>query len=191
MHRAAITEFHLIRHAPSDAAGRLTGRSDVAARLPEARVFTALRTALPGPDARIVSPALRCRQTAAALYPGAEFTTDPRLWEQDFGQWDGADAASVPDLGPLSGAALARHRPPGGESFEDLCARAAPAFTDFATGGAVVIVAHAGIVRAALGLALGSAAAALAFEVSPLSVTHLRRMGDGSWSVACVNRTIP
>jgi alpha-ribazole phosphatase len=50
----------------------------------------------------------------------------------------------------------------------------------------MVIVAHAGTVRAGLALALGSVPAALAFEVAPLSLTRLCRH-DGAFSVACVN----
>ena len=82
---------------------------------------------------------------------------------------------------------LADHRPPGGESFADVCARVAPALAAL-PGGRTAIVAHAGVARAALALALGSPGLGLAFEVAPLSLTVLRRH-PGGWSVACVNRT--
>ena len=84
---------------------------------------------------------------------------------------------------------LAAHVPPGGESFAGLCARIAPVLQDLAAGDTIAIVAHAGIVRAALALALGSAPAALAFDVTPLSVTRLRALAGGGWAILSVNWT--
>jgi alpha-ribazole phosphatase len=109
---------------------------------------------------------------------------DDRLWEQDFGTWEDRPYADLPDLGPLSPEELAGHRPPEGESFADLCARAGPAL---AGCGSATVVAHAGTVRAALALALGAIPAALAFEVAPLSVTRLVRMTEGRWSIRAAN----
>lgn len=180
------TALFLIRHAPVAAPG-LAGRRDVPAAPPDPALAARLRAMIGPVDAVHVSPAQRARITAEALFPGRG-VVDPRLWEQDFGAWEGT---VPPDLGPMSAADLARHRPPGGESFADLCARMAPALREAATGGRVAIVAHAGTVRGALALALDSAAAALAFEVAPLSVTLIRALpvGDGlAWSVGWTNR---
>jgi alpha-ribazole phosphatase len=177
----------LIRHAPALTGGRLCGRTDVPADLSDGARLAALSAALPKPARLAVSPALRCRQTAAALWSG-ESCADPRLWEQDFGDWDGAAYADVPDLGRMDLAELARVRPPGGESFADLCDRIAPALSEHAAAGPTVIVAHAGTVRAALALALGSVAGALAFDVAPLSVTRIARL-SGGWQVRLVNWT--
>lgn len=55
------------------------------------------------------------------------------------------------------------------------------------TGGRVTVVAHAGTVRAALALALGSVAPALAFAIAPLSVTRVTALPGGAWSVGAVN----
>ena len=112
---------------------------------------------------------------------------DDRLWEQDFGAWEGRRFEDLPDIGALSAAALAAHRPPGGESFDDLCARVAPVLAEVGTAGRVAVVAHAGVVRASLALALGATAPALAFEVAPLSLTRLRRLGGGDWAVCATN----
>ena len=57
-----------------------------------------------------------------------------------------------------------------------------------AQGGKITIVAHAGVVRAALGLALGYVAQGLAFQVAPLSLTSLIALPGGGWSIAGVNR---
>jgi len=182
------TEVILVRHAPALTDGRLCGRTDVAADCTDRRRLDALRAAIGDPGRVLLSPALRCRQTAAALWPDlGEPDTDAALWEQDFGAWDGSRLTDVPDLGPLTPEELARHRPPNGESFADLCARVAPVLARQATGGRVTIVAHAGTVRAALALALGAVPPALSFDVAPLSMTRLQAFPGGGWSVAAVN----
>lgn len=183
----AATELILVRHAPGLTNGRLCGRTDVPADCADAPRIAALRAAIGAPGRLVTSPALRCRQTAEALWPGMGGEADPALWEQDFGAWEGREAAALPDLGPLSPDDLARHRPPGGESFADLCARIAPALARLADGGRVTVVAHAGTVRAALALALGAVPPALAFEVAPLSLTRLRGAPEAGWSIGTVN----
>ena len=114
-------------------------------------------------------------------------TFDARLWEQDFGAWEGMAFDALPDLGDLSRDALAGHRPPQGESFADLCARVTPALQDIAQTGDSVIVAHAGVIRAALALALDTIPGALAFEIAPLSLTELRFLPGYGWSIGSVN----
>lgn len=183
----AATELMLIRHAPALHGGRLCGRTDVPADCSDANRIAALRDRIGLPDRILISPALRCRQTAGALWPDlGNPETEHTLWEQDFGEWEGVPFGDLPDLGPLSRESLAAHRPPGGESFSDLCARIAPVLSS-AQGGRTAIVAHAGVVRAGLALALGSVPAALGFEVAPLSLTRLTALGEGRWSVGVVN----
>ena len=168
-------EILLIRHAPADHGGRLVGRTDVPAVLPEAAALAFARRAVDGDWSVVSSPARRCRETASALFPDAGVRIDPALWEQDFGVRDGGPLDAMPDLGALDRAALAAWRPEGGESFADMVARVTPALQALAAGDAarVAVVAHGGTVRAALGWALGSVAAGLAFEVAPLSATWL------------------
>ena len=176
----------LIRHAPALHGGRMAGRRDVDADLSGTAAIDALRDMLSseGVDSIVTSPARRCVQTAQALWPGRAMAQDPRLWEQDFGGWEGLPFADLPDLGDLSRADLAAHRPPGGESFDDLCARVTPALREIAMPGVTAIIAHAGVIRAALGLG----PSALGFEIAPLSVTILRAVSGDSWSIICVNR---
>ena len=184
----APTELLLIRHAPALTEGRMAGRRDVAADCSDLRGFEALRRRIGAVDHHRISPALRCQQTAAALWPGVVPQQEARLWEQDFGDWEGVAFADLPDLGALSAQDLAAHRPPRGESFVDLCQRVEPALQVLAgLGVRVAVVAHAGVIRAALGLALGSAERGLAFQVAPLSLTRLTALPDGLWSVGCVN----
>lgn len=183
------TEIMLIRHALAVTEGRMAGRRDVAADCSDALAFAALRGAVGVVDHWRISPALRCVQTAAELWPDVATLQDARLWEQDFGAWEGVPFAELPDLGALSGADLAAHRPPAGESFLDLYARVVPALCEAGTlGGRVVIVAHAGVIRAALGFALGAPALGLAFQVAPLSLTSIVALPGGAFSIAGVNR---
>ena len=170
----------ILRHAPSLAQGLMAGRRDVPADCGDRAAF-ARQAARLHPAQVIASPALRCRQTAAALGLTLD-RLDPALWEQDLGAWEGMDPARMPDLGRLSPDALARHRPDGGESFDDMAARVIPVLQ--ALDRDTVIVAHAGTVRAALSMVVGPAA--LSFAVAPLSLTVLQRAG-ADWAVQTVN----
>ncbi|KAJ55190.1 hypothetical protein ACMU_15655 [Actibacterium mucosum KCTC 23349] len=184
---AAYCDLFLIRHAPADTQGRLCGRTDVGALLQGCSAqVAALQSRLSTPELPLISsPARRCVQTAEALWPGRAPSVDARLWEQDFGVLDGAPVADIPDLGPLSRAELAQHRAQEGESFADLCARAAPALTGVSQSS--ILVVHAGVIRAALALALGDIPVGLAFDIGTLSLTRLRRFPDGSYAVLSVN----
>ncbi len=190
-----LTRLLLIRHARALTAGLLAGRLDVPASLPPEPALAQARRHLAllwegHPPRLVTSPAQRCRQTALALFPDLQPATDARLQEQHFGAWEGLQTSALPDLGPLSRAALAAHRPPGGESFQDIAARAVPALRETAAQGPAIIFTHAGIIRAALGLALGDFAQGLAFEIAPFSVTLLTALPEGNWSVGFVNQPL-
>lgn len=169
----------IARHAPLAQAG-LAGRRDVAADCSDRAGLDWLAAQLRDLPL-LCSPALRCRQTCAAM--GLQPRLVQALWEQDFGDWE---TCGPPDLGPLSPQALAAHRPQNGESFLDMAARVQPVLQD--AKGPVAILAHAGTVRAALALVVGPAA--LSFLVAPMSLTILSH-GSGGWAVESVNRTAP
>lgn len=183
----ASTEFVLIRHAPADHGGRLAGRRDVPAFLPDEAKLAPLRAALGSCRHVVSSPARRCRATARALFPGREIPEDARLWEQNFGAEEGLAFTNLPDLGPLTREELAARRPARGESFADMAARALPALMELAgREGPVAVIAHAGTVRAALGMALGAPALGLTFEIAPLSITRILRL-EGGFAIRSVN----
>jgi alpha-ribazole phosphatase len=185
-----ISDIFLIRHAPSVDGGAMAGRRDVGADCSNAVAIDTLRARvnIGADDTLHASPALRCLQTAAALWDIAPRNA-PRLREQDFGDWEGVPYANLPDIGPLAQTALAAFTPPNGESFDALFARASPALLAL-PAGRHIIVAHAGIVRAALGLALGAAHLGLGFSVAPLSLTRLSRdLATGTWAIHAVNWT--
>ena len=187
----APTQLSLIRHAPARNDGRMAGRRDVAADCSDSAAFAALRAGIGPFDHLVISPSLRCVQTAQTLWPArAPALIDPALWEQDFGDWENLPFADLPDLGPLPAADLATHRPPNGESFADMCVRVSPALLRAAAlGGHIVIVAHAGTARAAIAHAIGSVPAGLAFQIAPLSVTTLSMIDAiGTCSIVSVNR---
>ena len=188
----APNELVILRHAPADHGGRLCGHTDVAACLPGDNVLGPLRRLLTD-CAVVVSPARRCRETAEALFPNLAYAQDDRLWEQDFGEDEGRPFEELPDLGPLSLDALARHAAHGGESFLDMVGRVEPPLREIAkhvrAAGPTLIVAHAGTARAGLGLALEHPALGLKFEVAPLSLTRLRCLDDG-FSIIATNQCL-
>lgn len=178
-------ELVLVRHAPVETPGRLFGRTDVPARLPPPDEIATLRALLASARTRVTSPALRCMQTANAIWgEDGQIVEVEALWEQDFGDWEGVKLKDLPDLGPLSGEELAAHAPPAGESFNSVCARAVPALLDLTARnpGPTVVVTHAGIVRACIADAIGSPARALRFEVACLSNSRFVP-GDGRISI--------
>lgn len=180
---ALVTRWHIIRHAPvRNPDGRIYGASDKPADCSDPAPFALLAARLPRPAVWITTHLSRTRDTAAAIfeagYPRSDTLVEPRLAEQDFGDWTGKTYAEV-------GAwererfwlAPAHERPPGGESFVDVIARVRIALAGHSRriGDAdVVCVAHGGVVRAALAVALDlEPASALRFSTDNLSTTMI------------------
>lgn len=152
----------LIRHGPTDwnAQGRVQGSIDT----PLSEEGKARMAALLPPEgfesARVYSsPKLRARQTAICL--GLKNPKlDPRLTEQDWGDWEGLTrdemlARDGEDAFTRSGRGLA-FRPPGGESTGELHARLQSFFMDVAKANEdAVAITHMGVLRAAYVLATG------------------------------------
>ncbi|MEE2862336.1 MAG: histidine phosphatase family protein [Pseudomonadota bacterium] len=171
----------ILRHAPCIPDGRMVGRRDVASDCGDLTALERQRGRIGAPSQVIASPALRCRQTAKALGLSPD-RFEPLLWEQDFGTWEDLAPDRLPDLGRLTPAQLARHRPEEGESFDDMAARVIPVLRSLDRDS--LLIAHAGTVRAALSMVVGPAA--LSFAVAPLSLTILARHDD-DWAVEAVN----
>lgn len=145
----------LLRHSkPVGADGLCYGRTDL---LPDDSFdaqIARLRTELP-PVCRILSsPLTRCRMMAEALGTHLDLAPilDPRLVEMDFGAWEGLAWDAIPRAELDAWAADFLHaRPHGGESVAQLGARTAAALTEAAQGETpALVVAHAGIIKAAL-----------------------------------------
>jgi alpha-ribazole phosphatase len=180
--------FWLIRHAPVAGPHGVIHAPDAPADLGNRAALASLRRRLPAAAPAFASPARRTMETAIAL--GLAPTPEPRLREQNFGDWTGRRHAEIEaELGDAYAEFWrkpATNRPPGGESFDDQIARVTQSLADLPTGDLVLVV-HSGTVRAMLAIALGIAAEnALRFVIDPLSLTRLERLERG-WRVRQVN----
>jgi alpha-ribazole phosphatase len=198
----STTQWWWVRHAPVPDGGRIYGQRDLDCDCSDAAIFTALARELPREAVWVTSQLKRATQTAAAIHAAMgeshEAVVVPELAEQNLGDWQGLDrqkflASRVPRR-PFWFAA-ADERAPGGESFDDLVARAGGAIerltTQFA-GRTIVAVAHGGTIKAALGLALRlESEAALAFAIDNCSITRMdhfkAEIGPYEWRVHAVN----
>lgn len=104
------------------------------------------------PDVVVTSDLLRARQTAELLGLNG-VPADPRWREADLGRWAGrlVDEVDAQERGAYMGWLEGSLAPPGGEAFEDTCARVAEAVRELAASGArrVLVVTHGGPIRAA------------------------------------------
>ena len=111
----------------------------------------------------VTSPMQRCCVFAEALARkhGLQFAIDRRFREVGFGSWSGLSPEEIIARSPQEYAAFYRdprcNRPQGAETLEDFGQRVAEALEDLFTGRPgqhVLVIAHAGVVRAALGYIL-------------------------------------
>ena len=174
--------MYLFRHGPVTAAGRgrLYGASDAE---PEP-LGVGVAWAGERFDALVTSDLRRARVAAAALFPGAPAARDPRLREIDYGDLDGEDLLALharwPDLWDRWLAAPDAFRFPGGETFDEVMARAVAgveAARRRAPDGRVAVVTHGGVIRAYVAWVLG----ATAHGVGRLRIGTLRHVEIRYW----------
>jgi broad specificity phosphatase PhoE len=185
-----VRRLLLVRHAATDATRAAAFPADES--LGELALVRAkrLRDALPARCEPISSPALRCRQTAAAAGL-VDPVIHPELVECDFGAWAGRSLADVhADEPEAVGAWMSDPdaRPHGGESQTAFAARVGR-WLDGQAGqdGCAVAITHGGVVKAALVHALEAPPAAFwRIDVAPLAITELHAH-DGRWTVTRVN----
>ena len=203
------TRWWWIRHAPVRAhGGRIYGQADLACDCSDEDVLQSVARVLPKGAVWISSHLARARHTAEALWRGGYLQENeaapplravPEFAEQHLGAWQGRDrvrfAAERPALAASYWYAPAHERPPGGESFADVCARVRAAverLTEEFRGRDIVAVAHGGSIRAALAIALAlDPQAVLAFAVENCSVTrmdHLDGPSGSGWRIGTVNQ---
>lgn len=168
--RRSATEFWVVRHGEStwNADGRYQGQTDVPLSHVGILQAASLAERLTGQhfDAVYSSDLARASQTAESVaerlsgHPTVQ--PDPGLREIDVGELSGLVLADIearyPDyLRDLRADPWATRRP-GGESMADLFARCGAAFERLRArhpGGRVLVFTHGGVVRVAVGLALG------------------------------------
>lgn len=195
------TRWHIVRHAPVDnPERRIYGASDKPANTSDRAAFEALARNLPSGAVAITSHLKRTHQTLDAIRGAGlglpERVTDPRLGEQDFGDWVGLTydeaRAKYGDAYDRFWLAPVTERAPNGESFLDLLARvraAIESLTERFSGRDIVCVAHGGSIRAAIAIALDVAPEhAIRFATDNLSTTLIDRLHPepgfgGGWRV--------
>lgn len=168
--RRTATEFWVVRHGEStwNADGRYQGQTDVPLSHIGILQATTLAERLTGThfDAVYSSDLARASQTAETvaerLAGRPTVQPEPGLREIDVGELGGLVVADIEVRHPGYLAALRADpwttRRPGGESMQDLFARCAVAFDRLRArhaGGRVLVFTHGGVVRVAVGLALG------------------------------------
>ncbi len=164
--------IYLLRHTQTALEPHLCyGRSDVALRDDfETRDLPSLLTELPKQVTAVYSsPLTRCyqlAQKAASHHQLPAPQLDARLQEMDFGAWELQpwDAIFAKEEGKEWFDHYLTQRCPEGESFQDLIARAR-AFLEEHRGENILVVTHAGFIRAAM-VAEGLVEQEQAFNVS-------------------------
>lgn len=153
-------ELYLVRHpTPAIQPGICYGHAELDLHDNAEAEIAAVRAKLVDlqPDAFYTSPLLRCRRLANAL-PWGEAQQDDRLKELHFGDWELQRWDAIPrEIFDYWATRFVEHAPPGGESFQDLYRRASAFYTDCAerhSGQTVLVVTHAGVIRALLAHAL-------------------------------------
>ena len=193
------TALWLIRHAPvENGDGLVYGRRDMTAVIPGPDALDPLLRQLPDDAVWVSSPLRRAADTMAAILAARDQdiapVSEPDLAEQDFGEWEGRPTMEAwGTLTPELQNDPAAIKPPGGESFKDVFRRVDSAVDGLLRtypGRNIVIVAHSGSIRAALGKALAltpSAALRIVVEVLSVSRCDYFAASDG-WRVQFINR---
>jgi alpha-ribazole phosphatase len=181
----AETVLDLIRHGQPEGGSRFRGNGcdDPLSELGWSQMWRSVSE--PCPWQRVVSsPMRRCRAFAEALADRYDLavTLEERFKEVGFGSWEGQTRQQL-----LARNAEAYHafyrdpvhsRPPGAEPLGDFHARVSAALEETARSAAgthCLIVAHAGVIRAAVGHVLEAPAARwYRLRVDHAGITRLR-----------------
>lgn len=189
----------LIRHAPTawNAERRVLGQADPplspegAERAARWRLPADLRTlATQGQLGWAVSPLRRAVETARLLGAVAPLV-EPRLAEQDWGEWTGRARDAVPDHTIGTGWETT---PPGGESPARVLARACAWLDELAPGDGPdtwAAVTHMGVIRAVVAAALRwDLGGPPPMRLLPERLHRVRRRGDGLLQLVGLNEPL-
>lgn len=157
-------------------------------------------TAQPEPWEHIVSsPLLRCRAFAEELANrlGVPWEIDPRLSEVGFGSWEGKTGAELraadPDVLKRFYHDPVGARPEGAEPLDAFLGRVGAGLDALRyqhAGRHVLVVCHAGVIRAAVAHTLGTPPAAMyRLDVSNAALTRLKQTDERPLTVTFHNRT--
>ena len=191
----------LLRHAQAGLHGRFCGHSDPSLTARGKEQIPAIIQSLSQIVPRTIwsSDLRRGRETAEliAKYFGLDYSTSPALREMNFGAWEGLSWKEVESLYPDDARAWAKlfphHRPPGGESFLELQARAVEQLEQLANHaepGCTLVVTHAGFIRAGVGWVLGMPDERISrIGQRHGALTTLEKLGN-HWSVSALNVSV-
>ena len=180
----ASTLVDLMRHGEPVGGRRYRGQiDDPLSEKGWAQMWAAVGEAAPW-QAIVSSPLQRCAAFADALAKRHDLPLhfDPRLMEVGFGAWEGHTADELRQADPEQLTRFyhdpVRHRPPGAEPLADFVARVGQAFADvLAThaGRHVLVVCHAGVIRAVVAQVLQAPLSALyRLQVDSAGLTRIR-----------------
>ncbi|MGD8997047.1 MAG: alpha-ribazole phosphatase [Anaerolineae bacterium] len=188
-----MTRLLLARHGETawNSARRYQGQTDVPLNEAGRHQANALAQRLSGEglDAIYASDLLRALETATAIaaFHDAHIQADPRLREIAFGDWEGLTSEEIKEQNP--GLLTAWHddplhaSSPGGETLNQVAHRARAALAEITARNpdrTVLIVAHGGILRVLVCLALEVSPAAywrFRFGLASLSEVSIRQTG--------------
>ena len=198
-----VTRWWWVRHAPvrSDG-GNIYGQEDIDCDTGDVEVFEAVAKMLPRDAVWYSSNLKRTHKTAEAIWAAgfpkpANMTQERDFAEQHLGQWQGMNRAALLARQPpgRSWFADVNEPAPGGESFMDLYTRVCRTvvrITAAEPGKNIIAVGHGGVIRAAVGLALGGQPdRGLSFDIDNVSVTrldHIAGIGLSTWRLPMVNQ---
>jgi alpha-ribazole phosphatase/probable phosphoglycerate mutase len=191
--RTPGTLIDLLRHGEPVGGSRFRGQRDDP--LSE-RGWQQMRDAVAGrpPWQQVVSsPLRRCHDFAEALCAqhGMPLLIEPRFAEVGFGVWEGRtrgelDAEDPGQVDRFLGDPVNR-RPAGAEPLDAFVARVQAAFGELLerhAGQSVLVVAHAGVIRAVLATVLDMPPAAMyRIHVANAGITRLRTDPDRTFSL--------
>ena len=158
-----MRQLTLVRHGVTDwnTSGRFQGHSDVplsaAGRKQAAALAKHVLSVAPKVDLVYASPLVRARETAEIVFPNKRILLDERLKELHFGAFEGAtqgENEQHPDWVAWFADPFSRQTP-GGESYEELMARAAAWLDTLPKDADSFAFAHAGTIRMLISFVLG------------------------------------
>ena len=197
------TRWWWVRHAPvREDNGCIYGQKDLGCDTSDRVVFDAVGKILPRNAAWYASTLKRTHQTADAIFAAgfprpASMPHIKEFAEQHLGEWQGMNRAAFLASRPAGSHWFAAidEAAPGGESFMDLYNRTCGAIDRInaeQAGRDVIVVAHGGTIKSAVGLALGGLPEkGLVFDIDNCSVTrldHIASDGHHGWRLPMVNQ---
>lgn len=189
-----MTRLHLVRHGPTHAKS-MVGWSDLPADLSDTAALARLSAHLPKSGIVISSDLFRATATADAIQSNrTRLPHQTALREINFGAWELRNfreiEAETPDLIRAYWEHPGDVRPPGGESWNEVCARVSGAIDTLIeahSGQDLIIVAHFGAILTQVQRAERlDAEQAFSHRLDNLSVTELTH-GPNGWGTGRIN----